>query len=141
MTETINVTKSPLGVYESARVVVASGGGWTDIYSPPRYQTPETQVEPSRIEQTAAIVSGAHCCHDSTGDATLDIQVSDDDGDWLVVSDLTVGADTLVELPIAKTVIESRVAATLQARVTAGPDVTLHVSFVRQTQEFIEEVS
>lgn len=141
MTQTIDVTQAPLGIYESARVVVPSNSTWTDIYSPPRYQTPETPIEPSRIEQTAAIVSGAYCCHDGTGDATLDIRISDDNGDWLVVTDMAVAEDTLVGLPIAKTVVESRVAATLQARVTAGPPVVLHVSFVRQTQERIEEVS
>lgn len=137
MTQTIDVTQSPLSIYESVRVVVPSDGAWHDVYSPPRYRVAATPTRPEYIDQTAAIVTHCYCAHTGSSgtNVAVSVRISDDNGDFPIVLDQDVPGAALFSLDMRRAVVNSDVAATLQVRAVGANDLNFHLSVIRQTQE------
>ena len=142
MTETLDVQRAPLNLFEAARVTLPSTGAWVDVYAPPRYREPPPIPGGDTLTyETTSTVTSAYVCNLGDDPAVVSVRINDGTNQFLVVNLAAIAAAPAINttLNMLSSIIKS--GETLQARVVSGPSCAMHVSFSQRTEELIEEVT
>jgi hypothetical protein len=139
----ITTARPPLNLFEVVRTEFDDS--WTELYDVPIYLVPVSGPTPAYYVAAAAIVTSVVVVNTSGSSATFDIQIQDPQSetpnpispgpydDYIIVENLTVGANSFVNVDLNRQVIKSL--QNIQIKASTGATLTAHFSFVLNQRE------
>ena len=139
----ITTARPPLNLFEVVRLGFSDN--FVTLYDVPIYLVPVSGPTPAYYVAAAAIITSVVVVNTSGSSANFDMQIQDPINptppytspltytDYMIVENLTVGANSFVNVDLNRQVVKSL--QRVQIRASAGATLTAHFSFVLNQRE------
>jgi hypothetical protein len=142
VTVIITTARPPLNLFEVVRLSFSDS--FVVLYDVPIYLVPESGPTPPYYVSAAAIITSIVVVNTSGSSANFDIEIQDPINptppyasltytDYMIVDNLTVGANSFVNVDLNRQVVKSLQRVRIKA--SAGATLTAHFSFVLNQRE------